>query len=201
MLGNDVVDLADPEVRPGSTHPRFDRRVFGPAERSALRASGAPNRLRWILWAAKEAAYKAARRLDPAAVFSPRRFVVSLDARLRGHVEHEDLRFALRVQEGASRVHALAAAPGLALGAVRAGVVRLAAAPSPADASAAARDEARRAAAALLGEGEGVLQVVGRGRLPVLLRRGEPVALALSLSHHGRYAAFALAPGPGAGAT
>ena len=65
MIGNDVVDLGDAEVQPGATHPRFDARVFAREEREALRASGAPNRLRWILWAAKEAAYKAARKLDP----------------------------------------------------------------------------------------------------------------------------------------
>ena len=29
MVGNDVVDLGDPETRPGATHPRFDARVFG----------------------------------------------------------------------------------------------------------------------------------------------------------------------------
>ena len=58
MIGNDIVDLRDPEVQPGASHPRFDRRVFAPEERSALAASGARERLRWILWAAKEAGRK-----------------------------------------------------------------------------------------------------------------------------------------------
>ena len=54
MVGNDVVDLGDAETRGGPSHPRFDARVFAPAELAALAASAAPNRLRWSLWAAKE---------------------------------------------------------------------------------------------------------------------------------------------------
>jgi hypothetical protein len=77
MLGNDVVDLWDPETRPGAAHPRFDVRVFDPTELAALARSRAPNQLRWVLWAAKEAAYKAAKRMDPTTLLSPRRFVVS----------------------------------------------------------------------------------------------------------------------------
>src|SRR3990172_11249674 len=86
MVGDARVDLGDPEARESALPPRFDARVFAPAERAALGASPASGRLRWILWAAKEAAYKLARKLDPGVAFSPSRFVVSLDATLRGRV-------------------------------------------------------------------------------------------------------------------
>src|SRR4029453_11561642 len=76
-----VVDFAASEARAGAAHPRFDARVFACSEREALLRSDAPPGLPWILWAAKEAAYKAVKRADPATVFSPRRFVV---ARLGG---------------------------------------------------------------------------------------------------------------------
>ena len=36
MLGNDIIDLGDPETRPGARHPRFDARVFTREERAAL---------------------------------------------------------------------------------------------------------------------------------------------------------------------
>ena len=39
MLGNDVVDLADPETRRAALHPRFDARAFAPRERAALAAA------------------------------------------------------------------------------------------------------------------------------------------------------------------
>ena len=45
MVGSDIVDLADPETRPGAAHPRFDARVFDEDERRArmpwLRPRGA----------------------------------------------------------------------------------------------------------------------------------------------------------------
>lgn len=194
MLGNDVVDLTDPEALAGASHPRFDARVFAPAERAALRASEDPMRLRWTLWAAKEAAYKAARQMDAGVVFSPRAFVVTLGCGFAGHVEHAGRRFALRVEVGTERVHAVAAAAGLALEAVRAGAASLAAPGCPARQSAAARGLALGAAAALLGGAPEALAIVREGSVPRLLRRGLPAGVVLSLSHHGRFTAFALAP-------
>ena len=78
MVGNDVVDLRDPESAPETLHPRFDTRVFSEAERAAIAASPDAARLRWKLWAAKEAAYKLARKISPTTIFAPARFEVAL---------------------------------------------------------------------------------------------------------------------------
>ena len=91
MVGNDVVDLRDPEVQPGACHARFDARVFAAAELEAVRVSPVPQWLRWMLWAAKEAAYKVAKKDDARTVFSPSRFVVSLEDATGGRVEPERL--------------------------------------------------------------------------------------------------------------
>jgi phosphopantetheinyl transferase (holo-ACP synthase) len=56
LVGNDVVDLRDPENQPEAIHPRFDDRVFTWAERARILAAGSPHRMRWVLWAAKESA-------------------------------------------------------------------------------------------------------------------------------------------------
>ena len=74
MVGDDVVDLGDPEAR--AVHPRFDARVFGTAERALLAASREPECLRWVLWAAKEAAWKLAAKRGPRPIFSPVGFAV-----------------------------------------------------------------------------------------------------------------------------
>ena len=76
MIGNDVVDLRDPDADFASFSPRFDVRVFSASERRRIQASADPEACRWRLWAAKEAVFKAARKADPGAVFSPRRFEV-----------------------------------------------------------------------------------------------------------------------------
>jgi phosphopantetheinyl transferase (holo-ACP synthase) len=186
MVGNDVVDLADPEVRCGPAHPRFDERVFAPGEREALRGSAAPERLRWMLWAAKEAAYKLARKRDPQVVFSPARFVVRLDASLHGEVTHrgESFPVSLRLEEEA--IHAVASAGGptqIATG--------LELTSSARDASEAVRELAIRALAERLEIRPEAIRIGRRGRIPILEVQGRAAPLDLSLSHHGRFVGFA----------
>ncbi len=52
LVGNDVVDLHDPESSPEALHARFDARVFTTDERVLLSASDSMHELRWTLWAA-----------------------------------------------------------------------------------------------------------------------------------------------------
>jgi phosphopantetheinyl transferase (holo-ACP synthase) len=189
MLGNDVVDFAHRGTQPGAQNPRFDARVFCDRER-ALIASDPTQRVRWVLWAAKEAAYKAAKKLDRATVWAPSRFEVTLDSREGGSVAHGERRFALRVEERADFVHALASDDASAACAAR-GVREIAGG----DASAEARAFACGALAAQLGAEASELSVAKRGRIPVLCVRGEPARADLSLSHHGRFVAYACALG------
>jgi hypothetical protein len=208
VIGNDVIDLRDPETLPGARHPRFDARVFAAGERSALERSGAPDRLRWILWAAKESAFKVARRREPDTAFAPTRFVVDLDVSLRGCVRHANREYPVRIAVTGDCVHVVATeAP--AAGAVRAGVA-VCAVEDDVGASlpgCAARDLAAAGIAPLLGVERADLRFARRGRAPELqldpgVRRGWDPArwgrvearldrVAVSLSHHGRFVAYA----------
>lgn len=197
MLGNDVIDLADPETGPGACHPRFEHRVFTPAERAAVAASPRPALARWVHWAAKESAYKAARRRAAATVFAPRRFAVEL-AGGSGAVRHGADRFRLRVRLLGDVVHAIvweSSATGLLV----ADVARVGAAATPAALSAAVRALAVRTIADALGVADAHFAVARvAGAPPCLLRDGRPDHAALSLSHHGQLVAFAcLLAGPG----
>jgi phosphopantetheinyl transferase (holo-ACP synthase) len=185
VIGNDVVDLADREARAAAQHPRFDERVFAAEELSLLEAAPERERARWALWAAKEAAYKAARQLDPEVRFHPRE-IVPRD----GTVEIGALRVRVRVDSRGDALHAVATAAPAPPGPPRVlcGVAEL----LPArDEGGAARALALEAGAAALGVPREELEVAKQGRVPRLLLRGEPLG-ALSLSHHGRFAAFAL---------
>ena len=79
MVGNDIVDLFDPDAQPRSFRPGFDERVFAAEERRAIEQDPNPLARRWAHWAAKEAAYKLARQIDETFVFSPRRLVANYD--------------------------------------------------------------------------------------------------------------------------
>jgi phosphopantetheinyl transferase (holo-ACP synthase) len=196
MVGNDVVDLADAETRPDARHPRFDERVFAPCERRHIENAEPDGRLRWILWAAKESAYKVAKRRDPASVFSPARFVVELDAELRGRVRHAGEAFPVQVTLRGDCIHAVATAPGGEPERTRSGVRGLAG-----DAACASERpglEARAFAiteiAARLATPADRLHFGLRGRIPRLLDREGREVGDLSLSHHGRFVAYAFAP-------
>jgi phosphopantetheinyl transferase (holo-ACP synthase) len=187
MLGNDVVDLRDPEAQPGATHPRFDERVFDGLERAWLGNRGSPTSLRWTLWAAKESSFKAARKIDPRISFSPARFAVRALHRGRARVVHAGRSFAVRIAREDGMVHAVAFASRAPGGRRVSAAHRL----ETGDLSDAVRRLAIERLAPLLGVEAGRLSIASRGRIPSLLVDGRPTAVDLSLSHHGAVAAFA----------
>ena len=201
MLGNDVIDLGDPEARPGALHPRFDARVFTPDERAALACAAHPERLRWRLWAMKEAAYKCLKKLEPATCFSPRHIRVRLEGERAESVHCAGRRLRVALWEEGDALHAIATDGADPEHDVLRALTALPAAAEPAHASAAVRTLARTAAAAHLRCAPGDLAFIHEGRAPRLQRCGLPVDLDLSLAHHGRFLAAALETGAGGNAT
>ena len=223
MVGNDVVDLRDPDSDP-KTHPaRFDERVFSTAERRMLRESAESRgfedcpdaarsvgsaRLRWRLWAAKEAAFKAARKRDPATVFSPPRFEVEFSGAFAGSVVHRPScgvaeRFELRWWHHDDAVHAVAKHAGAS---PLAGPARLIhgfrrlhaeeiAGPGTSASGWRPSRAVRNFACERLGQAlelpTDALQIRTEGRVPHLWLSERPATADLSLSHHGEWMAFA----------
>jgi hypothetical protein len=101
-------------------------------------------------------------------------------------VRHGECEFALSVEQCDDFVHALARG-GASAGELRCGV----AAARSADLSGEARAFACRSLAPRLGLSEGSLAIVKRERIPVLCAGGALAGADLSLSHHGRFVAFA----------
>lgn len=188
MVGNDVVDLADREAAEGATHPRFDARVFSQAEQRTLRASGSPSRLRWMLWAAKEAAYKLTKKVEPGSIFAPSRFDVHLEGSMHGRVLHEGRELALVLCADGHAVHAIAAERATDFDHI---VSAFLPARRPDESSREVRELAARTLAQRMGVPARAVRIERRGRIPRLEVRGHAAAFDLSLSHHGRFVAFA----------
>jgi len=208
MIGNDVVDLKDAEALPGAQHPRFDARVFAARERDWVGAD-ASGRRRWLLWACKEAAFKVARKLDRAAVWAPARFVVEFDVVPR-RVRWRERVFDVAVHADEDCVHACAWHSATFRAPIGAATVRerLAAYQREANrsltvaASLAARVRAyalaRACVALALRLPLAEVEIATRGRIPFARHRGAPLSVDVSLSHHGRFVACALALEEGA---
>lgn len=82
-LGNDIVDLKTDNARGKSGDARFIARVFTVSEQEAVRRSKHPDALLWIFWAAKEAAYKAISKTAPDVSSAPRRYRAAIDFQKR----------------------------------------------------------------------------------------------------------------------
>ena len=195
LVGNDVVDLHDPESRPEALHPRFDVRVFTPDELEALSTSASAHPLRWTLWAAKESAYKVAKKLDPAVRFLPRDFVVEQIAEGRALVMHATGPFDVRLYRTDQWVSAVAH-PSRTRGPFSAGPINTAVerlATDGADPSRTVRDFARAALASTMNLPPGQVRIEADRGIPVALWRDRRLPVDLSLSHHGRFVAWAWA--------
>jgi phosphopantetheinyl transferase (holo-ACP synthase) len=199
LAGNDVVDLGDPANAGAHGRARFVARICGEEERTALTTAGDPEALLWSFFAAKEAAFKLVCKLGPRPVFAHRRFAVD---RSLTFVRYGAEVFPLSVEREGDRVHAVAWTGGERPIAIAASID-----PSV-DPSIAVRRLVAVSLARRFGSSPAMLAIVRDPSPeawddlgpPRLLRCGLPLDIDVSLSHDGRFAAFAacITPEPGA---
>jgi len=189
-VGNDIVDLEHPHCQPEAIHPRFDTRAFTPREVSLIAQSPQVHRTRWSLWAAKESAFKACRKIDRQVRFLPRDFAVYLRG-ARAEVRHRLGRFDVWFDHSEQWVHALASQgsdrPGSQLGGDPAGNPNI----REDDLSERARVLARSALGTALDLAPSELRIVSEDQIPQSSRHGKPLPVDLSLSHDGRFVSCA----------
>jgi hypothetical protein len=209
MLGNDVIDLDDEDADVATYSSRWSRRVFTRREAALVDAAVAPDRMRWRVWAAKEAAYKRARQIDPSAIFAPRAFEVtfspvaptSADRHRRGHVAWRGVRVPLFLEEGEGWLHAWVDDAGPDEAPPYRGVAAL-----PAEDRGRADGPSRFVRRCVIDEaslgplreaalpGDLELQILRDERVPAMYSRRGKESASLSLSHHGRFVAWAWRP-------
>ena len=212
MIGNDIVDLEDPDARPETFRPRFDERVFDVAERRSIVRDADPHMRRWAHWAAKEAGYKLGRQATEDFVFTPSRLVArfeSIESEESGRTIRKGTlalprsiapgfgHLELRSDETSERVHVLAAPPGADWDAITEATEIVSADADPSDR---VRALARFMIARDLGIDETRVAIGRRGdpraggaaKIPPALIDGARSGLVLSLSHHGRFVACAM---------
>ncbi len=208
-VGNDIVDLKEAGNCGKSGDGRFVGRVFTPEERDRIAGAACPDKLLWAFWAAKEAAYKAVSRDDPSIRSTPRRYSVVLDdqeagraiaavarseACLVGRVITPGGTAALRILVTDDYVHALATAGKGDPAALVHRVDVLNAGKEADGASAFVRRQLLIEIALRLECPVGDLAIRKESRgpgAPGVFLRGSPLAAEISLSHDGRFTAFA----------
>jgi len=180
-IGNDIVDLKTQEPR---LHERFVERVFSLNEQAFIK-----NDLQklWLCWAAKEAAYKAVRRIDLQAVFSPVKFEVNLEAE---YVQHKDHRLYYSVISTSDYVHLICANESEFL--TSKNLYSWVDSSDTSTHSVTIRNIAIERIAALMQVTEAAVSITPptvSGKPPLVLIDGAEIKSLISLSHHGRFLA------------
>ncbi len=206
-----MVDLAASGAAYRWKDERFLGKVFDGRERAAIRRATAQDVVLWSLWACKEAAYKVVRKLEPEAGFVPHWFPVTLSPtegspKIHGRVETPFGPIAVRVETGEGFVHGLArwgGPPGWERIVYR--ILRVVPSERPASFPCAVpcpsmqlRSVLKEHLSERLGCGADRIEIVrrkGRSGLgpPMAYVAGERQDVDISMSHDGRFLAFACA--------
>lgn len=145
------------------------------------------------MWAAKEAALKCLRQLDPATPFHPRGLIVALSSPRRATVGSADRSLRISLDRTPARVHAVARLAGATCATERAHVRQRPAGETETTGSRALRAwcSARIAEWLALDEDAVRLSPAGGSPLasgaPAATADGRPLPVELSLSHDGRW--------------
>ncbi len=210
-IGNDIVDVKAPGAAGKSGDVRFLRRVLGPDEQRAVAASENPDRLLWAFWAAKESAYKAISKTFPGIISSPLRYPVNLglpDAAgvVNGTVQTPCGPVAVRIHLTKDHVHGI----GMVQGSKNLDDVEWALAQIPAGEIGSRSISETESQIVRRLAGLGIAKLTGRpfedidiirqksplGPGPPVIRcKGKPIDMDISLSHDGRFVAWALLSG------
>jgi len=207
-LGNDIVDLNDPFAREKGRCRRYASRVLSFRELVWWEESRDPSRLLWTCWSAKEAAYKAFRKIAGPVPFLPKRIEMTEDPgerepELRGTVDTPWGKALFRLLRESTHVHALCApAEENILDRARWHIDGMTPMSSgekeevAADPSRAVRRAAVKVLAPILGVREEDIRIIRNHggavtSVPILLVGNKELPVDLSLSHDGRYVAVA----------
>lgn len=79
MVGNDIVDLIEANKTSNWQHPRFLSKLFTPLEQDLINNSDSSFVMIWRLWSMKEAAYKLFTQNNSGRFFNPKGFECSTE--------------------------------------------------------------------------------------------------------------------------
>ncbi|WP_373056239.1 4'-phosphopantetheinyl transferase superfamily protein [Zunongwangia sp. H14] len=188
MIGNDIVDLELAARESNFMRPGLQEKVLTEAERYVIRTSKFPEEQFWLFWTMKEAVYKAhQRRFNLSRKFNPKEFKcsckVSMDFRISGTVYIQNFKYSTDAKLSEGFIHCLATA-------------------SPSEeikfkifSEKTALKKALISSFSRLHrlQSEDVEILKHPNGIPQLLYCGKHKRHAFSLSHHGRFSAFAYA--------
>ncbi|TCC94408.1 4-phosphopantetheinyl transferase family protein [Pedobacter frigiditerrae] len=109
MLGNDIVDLDKANTESDWKRKGYLDKLFSSQEQQEILNSSNPERMVWLFWSIKEAAYKIVNRETQERFYSPRKFNVTSIGN-NGIVTFEGKTFYTKSEIKDNLIHTIAAA-------------------------------------------------------------------------------------------
>lgn len=110
MIGNDVIDLELAAVENNWRRRGYLDKLFSPAEQQLIGQATDQDRMVWLLWSAKEAAYKIIHRDNRQRIYAPLKYEVRLSGADTGFIHYDDRAFPFRTVVSGSCLHTVAVA-------------------------------------------------------------------------------------------
>lgn len=109
-IGNDIVDLLDPQAQHKWSKPRFLSKICSVDEQQLILSASDPHTTLWTLWACKEAAFKAIQKENNNARFIPNQYVCTPNQQQKDywHCQYQHLNCQIKVENKWNYVHAIA---------------------------------------------------------------------------------------------
>ena len=87
MIGNDVIDILQSRKESNWQRKGFIEKIYTVDEQLLISNAADPERMLWMLWSMKEAAYKVYNRQTKKREFNPKKLVCSLASENYNHYE------------------------------------------------------------------------------------------------------------------
>lgn len=110
MIGNDVIDLDLAAVESNWRRRGYLDKLFSPAEQQLIRQATDQDRMVWLLWSAKEAAYKIIHRDTRQRTYAPLKYEVQLSGSETGCIQYGSRLSHFRTSVSGSCLHTVAVA-------------------------------------------------------------------------------------------
>ena len=199
MVGNDIVDLVEARQTNNWRRSGYLEKIFTPEEREWIATVPNPDQWVWILWSAKESAYKLSVQEGCPRLYAPKKWKthdweVRSDAEIHLKVRFHKHRYDVRTELREDHVHSLARPLNNHWEGMKYGVVSFGYGDQMAQKMALERglnDSLRKS-----GLPRCYLEKTAEN-VPILSAAVGQLDITLSLSHHGRYGAYAWIVGEG----
>lgn len=108
MTGNDIVDLSAAAVESNWRRPGYLEKLFSPEEIDLILSNKDPDKTLWRIWTMKESAYKLHIRMFGGRSFAPQKITCTLTDEQQGEVQFRDNRYLTQTSQNQHYIHTVA---------------------------------------------------------------------------------------------